>query len=184
MSLAIRVRCSAEVCDPAAMTTAIRRAVAESDPTVPIYAVATMEDQITDSPAVFARRYPLLLVGLFAATALVLAVVGLYGVISYAVVQRTREFGIRLALGAPSSSIRGAVLRRGAVVAAVGVLAGVPGALALTRLMRGMLYGVTPADPMTYIGGCVLLIAVALLASWIPAHWATRIEPVVALRAD
>lgn len=184
MSLAVRVRCSAEACDPAAMTTAIRRAVAQSDPTVPIYAVATMEDQIKDSPAVFARRYPLLLVGLFAATALVLAVVGLYGVISYAVVQRTREFGIRLALGAPSSSIRGAVLRRGAVVAAVGVLAGVPGALALTRLMRGMLYGVTPADPVTYIGVCVVLIAVALSASWIPAHRATRIEPMVALRAD
>jgi putative ABC transport system permease protein len=184
MTLAVRVSCPAGACDPAAVSGAIRRAVAQSDPTLPIYAVATMAEQMRDSPAVFARRYPLLLVGLFAATALVLAVVGLYGVISYAVAQRTREFGIRVALGAPLPAIRGAVLRRGAMVAAAGVVVGVPAALALTRLMRGMLYGVTWADPMTYAVVSAVLILVALMASWIPAHRATRIEPTVALRVE
>ena len=189
MSLAIRVGCplsssAVNSCRPSAITGAVRAAVAASDRTVPVYQVATMAEQVTRSPAVFARRYPLLLVGLFAATALVLAVVGLYGVISYAVAQRTREFGLRMALGASPGAIRDAVLRRGVVVAGTGLLIGVPGALALTRLMRGMLYGVGPSDPLTYVAACAVLVAVALLASWVPARRATRIQPTVALTAE
>jgi predicted permease len=188
LSLAIRLACALDAgsgsCSPASVAAVVRRAVAESDPDVPVYAVATMEQQLVDSPAVFARRYPLLLVGLFAATALILAVVGLYGVISYSVAQRTREFGIRTALGASPSAIRGAVLRRAAFVAGAGVAVGAPAALAASGVMRGMLYGVKAADPLTYVGACALLGAVALVASWVPARRATRIEPTVALRAD
>jgi ABC-type antimicrobial peptide transport system permease subunit len=149
-----------------------------------VYAVATMEQQLVDSPAVFARRYPLLLVGLFAVAALILAVVGLYGVISYSVAQRTREFGIRAALGASPGVIRESVLRRAAIVGGTGVLIGMPTALAASGVMRSMLYGVRPTDPLTYVVACALLIAVALVASWIPARRATRIDPTVALRAD
>jgi predicted permease len=193
LSLAIRVACpttsitgpgNAESCVPNAVIGAVRRAVATSDPSVSVYAAGTMEQQVTDSPAVFARRYPLLLIGLFAATALVLSVVGLYGVISYAVAQRTREFGIRLALGSSDGGIRGLVLQRGAVVASTGVAIGVPVAFGAARLMRGMLYGVDASDPLTYVVACVVLAAVALLASWIPARRATRIQPTVALRSD
>jgi putative ABC transport system permease protein len=154
------------------------------DPTVPVYAVATMDEQVIQSPAVFARRYPLMLVGLFAATALVLAVVGLYGLISYAVAQRTREFGVRMALGATPSVVRAAVLRRGALVAAMGVGLGVLGALVLTRALRGLLYGVGTTDAVTYLGACAVLAAVALVASYVPAQRATRVNPTVALRAD
>ena len=188
MSLAIRLACrsgpSSGSCSETAVAAVVRRAVAESDPNVPVYGVATMEQQLVDSPAVFARRYPLLLVGLFAATALVLAVVGLYGVISYSVAQRAREFGIRAALGASPRAIRESVLRRAAVVAGVGMLVGVPSALASTGAMRGMLFGVKAADPLTYVGACGLLGAVALVASWIPARRATRVDPRIALNAD
>jgi putative ABC transport system permease protein len=188
MSLAVRLGCpfgtNVGSCSESAIAAIVRRAVAESDPNVPVYAVATMEQQLVDSPAVFARRYPLLLVGLFAATALVLAVVGLYGVISYSVAQRAREFGIRAALGASPGAIRQSVLRRASVVAGAGVLVGAPAALAASGVMRGMLYGVKAADPLTYVGACALLTGVALIASWIPARRATRIDPTVALRAD
>ncbi|HEX6048665.1 MAG TPA: ABC transporter permease [Gemmatimonadaceae bacterium] len=192
LSLAVRAACPpgtagavrARMCEPASLAAVIRRAVSALDPTVPVYAVTTMEEQVTRSPAVFARRYPLLLVGLFAATALVLAVVGLYGSISYAVVQRTREFGVRMALGATPGDIRRAVVRRGTLIAGTGIVLGVPGAFVLTRALRGMLYGVAATDVLTYLGACVVLGAVALVASYLPARRATRIEPTVALRAE
>lgn len=193
LSLVVRVTCgpaagiaarTGQPCEPASLAGVIRSAVAAVDPAVPVYAVTTMEEQVTRSTAVFARRYPLMLVGLFAATALVLAVVGLYGLISYAVVQRTREFGVRMALGATPGDIRAAVLRRGAFVAAGGVALGVPGALILTRALRGMLYGVATTDAITYLGACTVLVAVALLASYLPARRATRIEPTIALRSE
>ena len=188
MSLAIRVACAPgrgeRSCSPTSIVGVVQHAVAALDPGVPVYAAGTMEQQVLDSPAVFARRYPLLLIGLFAAIALTLAVVGLYGVISYAVTQRTREFGVRMALGAPAGAIRNAVLRRAAVVAGIGVAIGVPGALSLSSALRGMLYGVGPTDPVTYLGACVVLVSVAMIASWIPAHRATRIRPAVALHAE
>jgi len=192
MSLALRVACAAEgravgdadSCSPAALATVIRRAVAAADPAVPVYSVTTMEGQVAASGAVFARRYPLMLVGAFAGTALVLAIVGLYGLISYAVEQRTREFGVRMALGASPAAIRAAVLRRGAVVAGVGIALGVPGALVLTRGLQGMLYGIGTTDAVTYLAACLVLGTVGLAASYVPARRATRIEPTVALRAD
>ena len=188
MSLVVRASCrgsgDASNCATATVAGLIRRAVAEADPSVPVYAVATMQQQVTNSPAVFARRYPLMLVGAFAVTALVLAVVGLYGLMSYAVVQRTREFGVRMALGATPSAIQRSVLRRGVVIAGAGMMLGIPGALVLTRTLRSMLYGVAPADPTTYVAACVLLGMVAMVAAYLPARRATRIEPTVALRAD
>jgi ABC-type antimicrobial peptide transport system permease subunit len=117
-------------------------------------------------------------------TALVLALVGVYGLISYAVVQRTREFGVRMALGATPAEIQRTVLRRGGLVAAGGIVLGIPGALVLTRGLRGMLFGVGMTDAVTYVGACAVLGVVALVASYVPARRATRIEPTVALRAD
>jgi predicted permease len=193
MSITVRLRCAGPTggglrdpaaCDPEAVARALRRAAAVIDPSVAVYGAGTMKQQLVDSPAVFARRYPLLLVGLFAATALLLAVVGLYGVISFAVTQRTREFGVRLALGAPPGSIRAMVLRRGAVVAGVGICLGVPVAVALSGGMRALLYGVGPLDPLAYAAACSVLVSVAMIASWIPAHHATRIPPGAALRAE
>ncbi|MDF2774718.1 MAG: permease, partial [Geminicoccaceae bacterium] len=193
MSLAVRAACTprggrahrgGRTCEPASLGGVIRRAVSAVDAAAPVYAVTTMDEQVARSPAVFARRYPLILVGLFAATALVLATVGLYGLISYAVVQRTREFGVRMALGATAGDISAAVLRRGAVVAGAGIALGVPGALVLTRALRGMLYGVGTADPVTYVGACCVLGVVALLASYLPARRAMRVEPTVALRVE
>ena len=192
MSLAVRVACGvesgapwkADPCSAAAVASVIRRAVAAADPAVPVYSVATMDGQVTSSPAVFARRYPLILVGAFAGTALVLALVGLYGLISYAVVQRTREFGVRMALGASPAAIRVTVLRRGVVVAGLGIAVGIPGALILTRGLRGMLYGVGTTDAVSYVAACLVLAVVGLAASYVPARRATRIEPTVALRTD
>jgi predicted permease len=193
LSLAVRTACTPGAtggdvasgqCRTGALAALIRRAVAALDPALPVYSMATMEQQVTDSPAVFARRYPLLLVGLFAATALALAVVGLYGVISYGVVRRTREFGVRMALGAAPRAIRGAVLRHGLALAACGVAVGVPMAFALTRGLQSMLYRVQPADLTTYLTACGVLACVALVASYVPARRATRIEPTAALRAD
>jgi predicted permease len=188
MSLAVRLVCpvvkTAGSCTEIAVAAMIRRAVVASDQNVPVYDVAPMRQQLVDSPAVFARRYPLLLLGLFAGTALVLAVVGLYGVISYSVAQRAREFGIRAALGATPGAIRRSVLQRASIVAGCGIVVGVPTAFAASGVMRGMLYGVKAADPLTYAGACGLLALVALVASWIPARRATRIDPTVALGTD
>jgi predicted permease len=170
--------------DPLALATTIRREVSSIDPALPVYQVATMEQQVADSPAVFTRRYPLLLVGLFAATGLVLAVVGLFGTISFAVARRTREIGIRVALGASPGDVVRNVMMRGATLAGAGIICGLLGAAALTRTMRGMLFGVGHTDPLTYAGAAMLLAFVALLASWVPARRALRIEPTIALRAE
>jgi predicted permease len=170
--------------DPESLTAAVRGEAQALDREVPLYSVMTMERLIADSAPTFMRRYPAYLVGVFAGVALLLAVVGIYGVISYAVGQRTREIAIRVALGAQHRDVLGMVLRQGMLLALAGVLVGLAGALALTRLLAGLLFGVSAADPSVYALVSALLMLVALLACYVPARRATRVDPMVALRYE
>jgi ABC-type antimicrobial peptide transport system permease subunit len=122
--------------------------------------------------------------GVFAAVALVIAVLGVFGVLSFLVTQRTREMGIRIALGAQPADVSRLVVRRGLLLAIVGIVIGIGGAFALTRFMQSLLYGVTATDPLTYGAVIALLAGAALLASYLPARRATRVDPILALRAD
>jgi ABC-type antimicrobial peptide transport system permease subunit len=148
----------------------------------PVFAVQTMEQIISRSLA--ERRFTMLMLIIFAATALLLAAVGIYGVMSYAVTRRIHELGIRAALGASRQEIVRLVLRQGMTLAAAGLGAGLVAALALTRLLAGLLYGVRPADPLTLGAVTLLLGGFALLACYFPARRATAIDPVVALRCE
>jgi predicted permease len=147
-----------------------------------IYAVQTMESLISDSMA--ARRFAMIVLGVFATLALVLASVGIYGVIAYVVGQRTREIGIRMALGAQRKNVLYLILWQGARLALAGVCVGIAGALTLTRLMTKLLYGVSATDPITFAGLALILVAVAIAACWLPARKAMRVDPVVALRYE
>jgi predicted permease len=169
--------------DPTTLAGAVRREVGALDPTVPVYNVHTMEQQVARSPAVLARRFPLRLVGAFAAAALSLAVVGIYGLVAYTVAQRTQELGIRVALGAQRRNILALVVRQGALLAATGVTVGLVVALWATRMLGSLLYGVSAADPLTYVAVAALLGGIAIAASYIPARRAARVDPMVALRA-
>jgi putative ABC transport system permease protein len=129
-------------------------------------------------------RWSTTLLGVFAAVALVIAVLGVFGVLSYIVTQRTRELGIRIALGAPPSQVRRLVVGRGVLLVLVGIAFGIAGAVALTRFMGSLLYGVTATDPVTYAVVAALLVAAAPVASYLPARRATRVDPILALRAE
>jgi len=168
--------------DASSLTSAAIAQVRALDPQQPVANVRTMEDVVTAS--VGQRRLVMLLAGLFAGVALLLAAVGLYGVLAYLVAERTREIGVRVALGAPRGAVLGLVVRRGLALTALGVLAGLAGAAALTRLMQNLLFDVTPSDPVTYGTVVGVLVAVALAASLVPAWRATRVDPVTALRAE
>jgi putative ABC transport system permease protein len=170
--------------DDGALVAALARVVKEMDPTLPLYSAGTMTEQIGRSSAVFARRYPLLLIGAFAVAALVLAVVGVYGVIAYSVAQRTRELSIRIALGATNGDVVALVLKRGITLTAIGLAAGIPAALILSRSLGALLYGVTAADLTTYVGVTLVLTLIAVAASYLPARRATRVDPAVALRSE
>jgi putative ABC transport system permease protein len=170
--------------DPSALAGSVRGVVRELDPEVPVFNVRTMEQVISDSRATFMRRYPAYLIGVFAVVALLLAVVGIYGVISYTVTQRTRELAIRLALGARGRDVLRLVVGHGLLLALAGVGAGLAASLALTRLMAGMLFGVSAADPAVYGAVALLLVAVALLACALPARRASKVDPTVALRYE
>ena len=175
MSLAVRVSG-----DAAAATLAIRRLVQDVDPQQAVYAVRPFSAIIDDSLA--NRRVTMSLIAVFAGMALLLAAVGLYGVMAYQVEQRTRELGIRMALGARAGDVARMVVGDSAKMAAIGLGLGLVGALALSRAMTSLLYGIGSMDPVTYVLGAVLLGAVVLLASYLPARRATKIDPMVALR--
>jgi predicted permease len=168
--------------DPAPLSSAVKKEVRDLDPELPIYNMRTMGQFVDQSLA--RRRFSMLLLGIFAGLALALAAVGIYGVMAYLVSQGTREIGIRLALGASQDGILGLIVRQGIILAVAGVAIGLVGALALTRLMAGLLYGVTPTDPSTFAVIPAVLILVALLASYIPARRAAQVDPMVSLRCE
>ena len=160
---------------------AVRQAVRGNRPDAALYSV-TMDARLSNSIA--GRRFNLLLVGNFAALALLLAAVGVYGVIAYVVTERTHEVGIRMALGAGRGEVVALILRQGMTLAGIGIALGVPAALGLTRLLTSLLYEIKPGDPLTYVGVSMILLLVALLASWLPARRASRVDPMEALRYE
>jgi putative ABC transport system permease protein len=177
MSLAVRVSG-----DPMQMVTAVRGQVWAGDKDLPIFNIETMERLMAKSVA--PRRFNLLLLGLFALVGLALAGVGLYGVMSYTVTQRTREIGVRMAMGAQRRDVLRLVIGEGMKLAFIGALLGLGGALALTRLMKTLLFGVSATDPLTFIVIAAVLIIVELLACWIPARRAAGMDPLVSLRVE
>jgi predicted permease len=168
--------------DPPAVAPAVRKVVASVDPEQPVAAIGTMEGAI--EATITDRRKLLLLLGAFAALALLLASVGLYGVLSYAIAQRNREIGLRMALGASRNSVVGMVVSRGMILSASGLAMGLAASWGVTRLMKGVLYGVGATDPATFSGVAGLLAAVSLVACWIPARRAARLDPIVVLREE
>jgi predicted permease len=168
--------------DPDAIMGLVRRNVSEFDPGAVIYAVETMSEVISRSMA--ARRLSMILLAGFALLALALSCVGIYGVISYLVGERTREIGVRMALGAQRSDVLRLILGQGARMALLGVLPGIFLALGLTRLMSSQLFGVTPHDPLTFAGVAMVFVIVALAACYIPARRAAQVDPMVALRYE
>ena len=167
---------------PARLAADLRAVVHAVDPGLPLYQIATMEEVISESLA--SRRLNLWLLGLFAGIALVLSAAGLYGVISYLVAQRTREIGVRLALGAQTQDVVTLVMRQGARLTLAGIALGLLGALLFTRVLASLIYGVSARDPLTFAAIAALLAVVALLATWIPAERAARVDPLAAIRQE
>jgi predicted permease len=167
---------------PAELSDAVRAAVWELDADLPLADVRTYDDIVAES--VVQLSFATLTLGVAALLALLLGAVGLYGVLSYAVEQRTQEIGVRMALGARSEQVLEMVVRDGAATQAAGLLVGLLGAAALTRLLQGLLYGVEPLDPLTFAGTSLLLLAVGLLAAYLPARRASRVDPTVSMRAE
>jgi putative ABC transport system permease protein len=168
--------------EPTSLVPAIRAAAWKIDPQLPLYNVTTMHSAVQESVSV--RRFALLVLALFASVALLLAVSGIYGVIGHLVVQRTREIGIRIALGAARRDVLRMILTEGGKLAAIGVVLGLILSYVMTQFLRALLYGVTPTDPLTFALVAVLLLSTALIACWIPARRASRVDPMIALRAE
>jgi predicted permease len=166
--------------DTTTLGSALRDAVRQLDPELPVHRVATVHQLYRESIA--RRRFATVLSGAFAAAALLLGMVGMYGVLSYGVVQRRREFGIRIALGARAAQVTSVVVREALVLAAIAVAIGSVAALALTRLLSDLLFEVSPTDPATFVTVAALVAVVAGLASWVPARRATRIDPASTIR--
>lgn len=168
--------------DPAAVAPEIIRAIHAVDPTIPVYDIRTMQDRMSDSLA--RQRFSTLMLGAFAVFALILAVVGVYGVMSHLVSQGTHDIGVRLALGAQRGSIVSMVIRRGMELTGAGIVLGLLGAAALTRVMASLLFGVSATDAVTFAAVSVTLAAIGVLASYLPARRATLVDPVIALREE
>jgi predicted permease len=171
-----------ELADPASILPAVRGAVATVDPTAPVANARSLEQIVAESTARI--TFTSILLGIAALTALFLAAVGLYGVLSYVVSGRTREIGIRLAVGAVPANVQRLVVSQSLGLVAVGLVAGLALSIATTRIMEGLLFGVAPTDLGTMVGAAALLTIVSLLASWIPARRAARVDPAVALRLE
>ncbi len=167
---------------PASIVPTLTREVQSLDNALPLLHVKTLDEYVSDS--IVATRFEAVLLGTFGVLAFLLTAIGLYGVISYTVAQRTREIGIRLALGADRSAILGMVVKNGTLLACAGTLIGLAAAFLLTRLIASLLYGVGPTDPLTFLCVPIALIAVAMLASYVPARRAVKVDPVVALRNE
>lgn len=168
--------------DASQLTQAARAEVKAFDPKQIIWRVQTLDDLLGTSVA--PRKFNMLLLGIFAGVALVLAAVGLYGVMSYSVSWRTHEIGIRMALGAKRADVLRLVVRQGMTMTLIGLALGLVGAFAMARVLAGLLYGVSPTDPLTFTGVSVVLLTVALLACLVPARRATRVDPIIALRSE
>jgi ABC-type antimicrobial peptide transport system permease subunit len=173
------VRSAAE---PGLIVGAVKKEIRELDPALPFYNVKTMEQRMEDSLA--RRRFSTLMLSIFSALALTLAIIGIYGVMAYLVNQGAREIGIRIALGATQQNILMLVVRSGILLTLAGIGIGICGALALTRLMRNLLFGIAASDPLTYSAICGLLLAAAILACYVPARRAARIDPMISLRCE
>ncbi len=178
MFVAIRTATS----DPASLTSAAQNVVWSVNKDVPLASVRTMQDLIANS--VQRRKFSMFLLSLFAAVAMLLAAIGLYGVMSYSVAQRTHEIGIRMALGARRPDVLALVVKQGMALALMGIAAGAALALGMTRLIAGMLFGITATDPLTFAGVAALLGTVAFLANYLPARRASKVDPMVALRYE
>jgi len=165
-----------------ALLDAVRREIHAADPDLPVYAVSTMDELMARSLA--SRRFVAVVIGAFAGVSLLLAGLGLYGVIALTVTQRRREIGVRIALGATPGEVAGLVLRQGISVAAIGIGAGALGGLVTTLAIRGLLFQTRPLDPVTWIGITSLLFVAALVACWLPARQAARVDPIIALRCE
>jgi putative ABC transport system permease protein len=167
---------------PEAMLPAIRQRIRELDPSLPVSTVRTMDEWVSNNAA--QPRLNAILLTAFAAVAMVIAAIGIYGVLAYSVNQRTREIGLRMALGAPRAQVLQLIVREGMTVGAIGIGAGVAGALALSRALASLVFDVPVRDPLTYAAVAVVLSIVALAACVIPARNASRVDPMVALRYD
>lgn len=168
--------------DPSTLSPSVKKELRGIDPDLPMYSVRTMDERVEESLA--RRRFSMLLLGIFAGMALVLATIGIYGVMAYLVNQGTREIGIRMAIGATQREIVRLVVFQGMTLAITGVAAGLAAAFVFTRLMRSLLFGISSADPVTFAGISLLLTLVALLATYIPARRAARIDPILCLRSE
>jgi predicted lysophospholipase L1 biosynthesis ABC-type transport system permease subunit len=175
MTLVIRT-----AADPAPLATAVADAIRELDPDQPVSVLRPLDDILADSIA--RPRFQMLVLGTFATLALVLAAIGVYGVLAYAVAQRQREIGIRIALGARRSAVVAMVVARGMALAGAGLVLGLLAAAALTRLLRSALFGIDALDPAAFAVAPAVLITAALVASWIPARRAARVDPITTLR--
>jgi putative ABC transport system permease protein len=168
--------------DPKAIASSLRTAMLALDRDLPPAEVHTMKELLADSVA--QPRFRTLLLGIFAGMALLLSAVGIFGVMAYLVSRRTQEIGVRMALGASRGEVRRMILGEGLRVTLIGIAIGLVGAFASGRLIKGLLYGVGPADPATFAGVSLLVIVVALIACYLPAHRATQVDPMIALRYE
>jgi putative ABC transport system permease protein len=164
------------------LTTSVRNAIWVVDKDQPVADIDTMDHIVSE--AIARQRFSMLLLGIFAVLALVLAAVGIYGVMSYSVAQRTHEIGIRMALGARRTDVLRMTVKQGLRLVSVGMLLGLAAAVLLTRVLASLLFGISATDPITFIGISLVLLAVAILASYVPALRATKVDPIVALRVQ